>query len=173
MVELRRHFPDVGLTIIGEGPARAGLEAQVSALDLRDVVHLVGPVDDPLPAMRAADLFVLSSRYEGFANVVLEALACGTPVVAARSVSGVLDMIVDRENGWLGAATDTPSLAAALVRACTGLAGVDRRAITARCRERHSVERTVHSYESLLTAVATGTEDPRCLGAGLPDERAI
>lgn len=79
--------PDTRLTIFGEGPDRAALEAQIESLSLRDRVTLPG-FSAALPAAIAgADLFVLPSRWEGLPNVVLEALALGTPVVASEEAA--------------------------------------------------------------------------------------
>lgn len=79
---LARTAADFRLTILGDGPDRAAFEALIDRLGLRPRVRLVGYQANPYPYLAEADGFVLSSRSEGFPNVVLEALACGTPVVA-------------------------------------------------------------------------------------------
>jgi len=70
------------LIILGEGNQRQELEKLIDVLGLTDRVLLPGFVDNPYPWYKKAKLFVLSSDFEGFVNVVTEALACGTPVVS-------------------------------------------------------------------------------------------
>ncbi len=79
-------LPDWALLIAGEGPERARLAAQIAALGLGDRVRLLGPVaHDALAACYgAADAMVLASAREGWANVLLESMACGTPVIASN-----------------------------------------------------------------------------------------
>jgi glycosyltransferase involved in cell wall biosynthesis len=76
--------PDAYLTIFGEGPQRAELETRIEQLGIHDRVSLAGFTRDIASAIAGADLFVLPSRWEGLPNVVLEALALGTPVVASE-----------------------------------------------------------------------------------------
>ncbi|ARC57871.1 CDP-glycerol:poly(glycerophosphate) glycerophosphotransferase [Frondihabitans sp. 762G35] len=72
------------LLLIGHGALRSELEAQVDELGLADVAHVVGPLENPLPAVRASDCFVLSSLYEGQPMVLLEAAALDLPIVSVE-----------------------------------------------------------------------------------------
>lgn len=85
-IEAMRQLPAFDLLIAGEGPERPRLEALIGRFDLNDRVRLLGPRPHrDLPALYgAADASVLASSREGWANVLLESMACGTPVVAAN-----------------------------------------------------------------------------------------
>lgn len=109
--QVRRRYPGAVLTIVGDGPDRLELEARRDRLRLATAVRFVGFVPNPYPLMAAADLFVLASRYEGFPNVVLEALACGTPVVATDCPGGTRDVIVQGVTGWLARPREVGHLA--------------------------------------------------------------
>lgn len=87
------------LTILGEGVLRSELEALIKQLCLEGRVALPGFEVDPYPWYRTADLFVLSSRWEGFGNVIVEALECGLPVVSTDCQSGPAEIL---ENGRIG-----------------------------------------------------------------------
>jgi len=103
------------LVLIGEGTLRDTLEQQARELGVADGVAFLGPKPQPAVAdwISAADLLTLPSHAEGSPNVVVEALASGTPVVASR-VGGVPDLVDDGVNGLLVPAGDAPALARAL-----------------------------------------------------------
>lgn len=112
-----RRTTDARLVILGEGPDRAQLEAQVKSLDLQQSVALPGFDGNPFSAMHAADLFVLSSRWEGFANVVAESLACGTPVVSTDCPSGPAEILAGGDYGKLVPVGDVDALTSAMRQA--------------------------------------------------------
>lgn len=90
---------DVRLIILGEGSQRNELEQMIAELNLHDGVDLVGFKENPFRWMAACDLFVLSSRYEGFPNVLVQAMACGAPVVSTNCQTGPAEIL---EGGRLG-----------------------------------------------------------------------
>jgi glycosyltransferase involved in cell wall biosynthesis len=108
-------LPDTRLVIVGEGPARAALQAQIDSAGLAARVRLAGPVAHAaLPDWYgAADLSVLASAREGWANVLLESLACGTPVVAS-DIPGNPEVIGAPAAGRIVAANSAEGFAAAI-----------------------------------------------------------
>ncbi len=145
--------PDVRLVIVGDGPDRAALERQRDALGLGDRVRFLGGLgrDGVLRVFRAADAVLLSSRWENFPHVVVEALAVGTPVIAS-AVGGVPEVVRDGENGLLVPAGDSEALAAAIRR----LLGDDE----LRARLAAAAAPSVESYgaERLLGRIASELE---------------
>ncbi len=104
------------LWILGEGPDRAALEKQIVDLQLANHVKLLGFQDNPQDYMRRATVFVLSSLYEGFGNVIVEAMACGLPVVSTDCPHGPSEIIEHERTGLLVPVADPPALAAAIKR---------------------------------------------------------
>ncbi|WP_457608479.1 glycosyltransferase [Nitratifractor sp.] len=89
------------LLIVGEGSLREGLMAEIRKRKLEEWIELPGIVENPYPLLKAADCFILSSRYEGYPNVLIEALACGTPVLATDCPTGPREIVQDGINGLL------------------------------------------------------------------------
>jgi glycosyltransferase involved in cell wall biosynthesis len=116
-VEMLVHLPEWRLVIVGEGPERARLEALAARLGVSDRVRMAGA--QPHAALGryygAADLLILASSREGWANVLLEAMACGTPVVASNIPGN--DEVVQRREAGLIARQNTPEGFAEAVRA--------------------------------------------------------
>lgn len=92
---------DVKLTILGEGPLRESLLNEVKKMNLENEVTFLGFVSNPYIYYKHADVFVLSSRWEGFPNVLLEAIACNCKVVATDCESGPSEIIGKNEFGIL------------------------------------------------------------------------
>jgi glycosyltransferase involved in cell wall biosynthesis len=90
------------------------LRALAGELGLASQVIFAGFHSDPTPFYRTADLFVLSSDYEGFGNVIVEALACGTPVVSTDCPSGPAEIFENGLHGRLVPVRDAPALANAM-----------------------------------------------------------
>lgn len=105
---------DASLLILGEGPERPSLERLRGELGLEGTVGLPGHAENPYPALRHADLFVLSSRFEGFPLVLLEALGLGRAAVAAACPAGPAELLADGA-GVLVPPRDPEALAAALL----------------------------------------------------------
>jgi glycosyltransferase involved in cell wall biosynthesis len=102
------------LVILGEGPERAALAAQVARFGLQDSVTMPGFVDDLPGYLARAAVLVLTSRFEGFGNVLVEAMACGTPVVAVDCPGGPAEILDGGAYGPLVPPDDPVALAAAI-----------------------------------------------------------
>jgi len=103
------------LIIIGEGSARATLQKQINEMALSENVDMPGFVSNPYSFMGQATLYVLSSIYEGSPTVLVEALACGTPVVATDCPSGPRDILAGGKYGTLVSMQDPDQLAHAII----------------------------------------------------------
>ena len=109
------------LVLVGGGPLEADLKHRASLAGLDNRVHFPGPTHAIEGWYRRAQMFVLSSDFEGFPNALLEAMACGLAVVAVDCDTGPRDLVVDGQTGLLVPNRDLEALTAALVR----LAGDD------------------------------------------------
>jgi len=103
------------LLILGDGPLRGRLETLARELRVGDSVVMPGFVDRPERYLRRADLLVLSSAWEGFGNVIVEALACGVPVVSTDCPSGPSEILENGRFGRLVPPRDPQALAGAIV----------------------------------------------------------
>ncbi len=146
--------PDWSLTILGEGPERAHLEALVGRSRLRERVSMPGRIAEPLPHLADAHAFALSSRREGFPNALLEAMACGLPVVAFDCPSGPAEIIEHGRNGLLVEAGEVQQLASALDRIMSSPAERARMGESAReVAVRLAPERVLPRWEAAVRAV--------------------
>ena len=135
------------LVILGDGPQRSELESLVRALELGEDVRLAGFVDNPFAYMAAADVFVLSSRWEGSPNVLVEAMACGTPVVATDCPSGPAEILDEGRYGTLVPVGNVDALRDEMITALDSPSRGDQ--LVERATE-FSTERIVPMYESVL-----------------------
>jgi glycosyltransferase involved in cell wall biosynthesis len=161
---LRVRFPGLMLWILGEGPERSSIEATIRRLDLNEHVKLLGFQDNPYRFMAAADVFVLASLWEGFGNVIVEAMAVGTPVVVT-ACEGPREIIRDGIDGILAEPGSTESLADRLehvlgdAKLRRNLAGEGR----ARAAAFHSTSVT-RRHEALFERVCVRSAAPLAVG---------
>jgi glycosyltransferase involved in cell wall biosynthesis len=113
--QLSATFPDWHLIIYGEGQERPRLEALIREKGLEERIRLPGIEQHPEQALPHADVFVVSSRYEGFSMVLAETMAMGLPVVSF-ACSGPLEIVRDGVDGLLAPPGDVAALAATLAR---------------------------------------------------------
>ncbi len=144
---LARKEVDAGLLILGEGPERPALEALVASLRLEPYVRMPGFVTNPFAYMSRASVFALSSVREGLPGVLIQALACGCPVVATNCRSGPAEVLDGGAYGALVPVGDETALAAAMLAAIGEEPDRDR--LVRRSLD-FTVDASVTAYERLL-----------------------
>ncbi|MBK8750401.1 MAG: glycosyltransferase [Candidatus Competibacteraceae bacterium] len=147
----------VTLIILGDGPERAALEAQIAAEGLSDAVRLLGHRDNVYPYLHRADVFIHTCQFEGFGYTMLEALACGTAVVATDCPYGPREVLGGGNYGVLVPPDDSQSLATAVLRLLADPTG--RQALVARGLKRAeqlSIQNMVGAYETEFLRLAGG-----------------
>jgi glycosyltransferase involved in cell wall biosynthesis len=138
------------LVILGEGEARGALENQIQSLGLAEHVLLPGFVDNPFPWMRRADVFVLSSRWEGLPGVLIQAMACGTPVVSTDCPSGPAEILANGRWGRLSPVGDVRALASAILDTLDDVSHPD---VALRAQD-FGEEKAVAAYLELMEATS-------------------
>lgn len=134
------------LIILGEGEERDKLMELAAVLGIENRLEMPGFVDDPFMYMREAAVFVLSSAWEGLPNVLLQAMACGAPVVATDCKHGPREILGDGKYGELVPVGDIDAMAAAMSRqACRG-----RVAYPAEALAPYDYETVLDSYQEIL-----------------------
>ncbi len=104
------------LIILGDGRQRKKIESVINKLNLKDYVWLPGFKENPYPFMEKSDIFVLSSKWEGCPNVLIESMAFGTPVVSTDCPSGPREILSDGKYGILVPVGDEKKLADAIIK---------------------------------------------------------
>jgi glycosyltransferase involved in cell wall biosynthesis len=134
------------LLILGDGPERKALAARIAALGVEQDVDMPGFAANPYSYMARAALFVLSSRYEGLPTVLIEALACGCPVVSTNCPSGPEEILEGGRYGPLVPVDDAEALAAAMSQTLDNPLGWE----TLRGRaQAFSLERSLERYREV------------------------
>lgn len=152
--------PDWTLDIFGEGSYRKALERLIAAAGLTGTVHLRGHSRRIPEELLSSSCVVMSSWFEGFPMILLEAAACGVPMVSFDCPHGPAELIRDGENGYLVRLGDTQALSQAILRVIGdgGQAALQHRrrlgAEARRTSEAFTLGRTMDRWEALLHAVA-------------------
>jgi glycosyltransferase involved in cell wall biosynthesis len=151
----RRQLTQIQLWIVGEGSLHAALESEVQSRSLDQHVCLAGHQANPLPYVKRAQLFCLPSLYEGMPNALLEAVFCGTPVVASDCRSGPGEILDGGRLGRLVPPGDAVALADAIADAIANYPRWQSLTDEARrfAEERFSLKASVGMLEQLLLEV--------------------
>jgi glycosyltransferase involved in cell wall biosynthesis len=138
------------LSILGQGPDEEKLKVMIKDFSLESKVKLLGFQDNPYIYMKQADIFVLSSRFEGLPNVVLEANACGTTVIAFDCPGGTNEIIIDGENGYLAKCQDKNDFIDKLKKIPL------EKEINQNILNKYEVSQIVRNYENLFESTLKG-----------------
>ena len=157
---LRQQIP-ARLLMVGDGPDRALAERYCRDHDICDAITFIGTIPMVEETLVGADLFVLTSETESFGLAVLEAMACGVPVVATAT-GGLPEVVADGETGYLRPVGDVDALAAAALAILTDDDLARRFAAAGRRRAiaEFSQDKMVARYRSLYERVLTGVPSP-------------
>ncbi len=156
----RRQVPNLHALLVGDGELRAAIESEIAALDLSDVVHLAGFREGVDQLLAAADVSVLSSRFEGLPLVIMDAFVLGVPV-AATAGEGIPELVTDGDTGLLVPVGDHASLGAAMSRILGDRVLRDRLVAGGRARAgEYSIERTAGRIVAAYERVLAGTSAP-------------
>jgi len=147
---LHRRHPDVRFSILGDGPMQAELTGEAERLGIRDCIAFLPPQRDPQLYYRGLDIYVNTSLHEGLPLTVLEAMACGIPVVAAE-VGGIPEVVRHGEHGFLVEGRQARTFAACCERLIEdrALRRTMGQSARARVAEAFGRERMAASYRAL------------------------
>jgi glycosyltransferase involved in cell wall biosynthesis len=172
VARLAGRYPRLRLLLVGDGPLRSAIEAQIAELGLGDVVEVAGHVpNEQIPAvLRTAQVTVLPSYMPGeaFPNTLLEGMATGLAAVGTRWV-GIPDIIADGETGLIVEPRNVDDLAAAIERLVADPALAAEMGRKARCRAEQlfSAERIVHSISDIYLQAASEQGLPPAIASGI------
>jgi glycosyltransferase involved in cell wall biosynthesis len=139
------------LVLLGEGELRQQLETEIDNLGLTAEVYLPGFVDNPYKFLAESDVFVLSSKYEGLPNVLIEAVHLGVPCVSTRCKSGPAEILLDGEGGLLVPVGDSKAMADSILQVLENPQQAKSRArIAAMSINRFSYDAVIQEFEKVI-----------------------
>jgi glycosyltransferase involved in cell wall biosynthesis len=155
-LQVRAQHP-VRLLVVGDGGMAVPLRGWIMAHGVDAECQLVGRVADVLPWIQHSDVLALPSDYEGFGNVLVEAMQCATQIVATDCPSGPAEILDHGRYGQLVPVGDPQALGEALLSSLAGRFHVDPRALLGRAAE-FSIDRAVDAYVEVFTSVSGRSE---------------
>ena len=159
---------DVELLVVGDGTSKEHLESRIDALNLKGRVHLLGNQSNPFKYIRHSDMFILNSREEGFPNVLVEAMLCGTAVISTDCISGPREILAPKsdilfqlkegyeeaENGLLIPVDNSESLVQAINRLLSDpLLKEEYESKAKEDAKNYSLENIIKKYKDVLECV--------------------
>ena len=142
---------DVVLVLLGEGEAKQSLQKRANKLGIGPKVYFLGDVNNPYSWMSHSDCFVLPSQREGFPNVLLEAMACGCPVISTDCQSGPSEIIENKKSGILVSVGDVKKIAEAIEKVLTDKSFTKKMVKHALLRiEKFSIKNIIPQYEKII-----------------------
>ena len=151
---IHRRTMDSRLILLGTGPLQDHLRSVADRLGLTDAVDFAGFHPNTLPFFRQADAFLLSSRAEGFGNVLVEAMGCGTPVISTRCEHGPREILEHGRYGVLVETGDPEALAAAMNGVDHFARALSRRILLRRRANEFSYAACASRYMALFKSLA-------------------
>jgi len=142
------NHPDIKVAIIGEGEERPFLEKEIQRLKLENNVFLLGYQTNPFKYYKNAKLFLLTSYYEGFPNVLLEAGSCGLPIVAFDVPGGIQEIIREGQNGFIITDGAIGKMAKTIEKAMQY--DFSRQAISLDTKQRFGISKRIGQYDALF-----------------------
>ncbi len=152
--EVVKDLPDVKLDIYGEGSLREELQSQIDSLKLENTVTLCGAKQNVIELISDAQLFVMSSDFEGFPNALLEAVAVGLPVISTNFPTGVAVELISEDNGIVVPTDDVQAMTDAVKKLLSDKAKLDEMGKASRkSAEKYYTPNVITMWEQEIEAV--------------------
>ena len=148
-IDLHKTGMNVSLTLVGDGEDREKLESIIKKESAETYIHLVGRKNNVADYLKDSNIYVSASSTEGLPLSVLEAMACGLPVIATKA-GGIKDIVRDGENGYLFEFNNREMLKECICRLCSDIEAIKNFSLNSRhIAEEWSIDKCVSGYEHL------------------------